>query len=161
MSGESWNVIRFGEVALVDYPSARVKVTFEELELTSDWLPVVQRVAGGAEDYWLPAIGEHVVCVFYSDGTEEGVVVGSYYPADALPPESGAGVYYTVFPDGSLIKWDNGELTITALGGATINADVIIDGDLSITGNLIVGGTINSGAITSTGIVTAAGFVQA
>ncbi|MCE5315158.1 MAG: phage baseplate assembly protein V [Armatimonadota bacterium] len=147
MSADIWNNIRFGEVSAINYALARVKVTFEELDITSDWLPVVQRGAGGAKDYWLPAIGEHVVCVFYSDGTEEGVVLGSYYSADAPPPESGSGVFYTAFPDGSLVKWDNGQLTITALSGATINADVTIDGDLAVTGDINVTGDVHAANI--------------
>jgi phage baseplate assembly protein V len=140
VSGEHWNIIRIGEVVAVDFDTCQVKVDFEELEITSDWLPVVQRGAGGAHDYFLPAAGESVVCVFYSDGSEEGVVLGSYYPLGSPPPEAGEGVFYTKYPDGSIVKWDNGQLTITALGGLTINAGTTITGDVVINGKLTVNG---------------------
>ena len=150
MSGESWNLIRIGIVSAIDYARARVKCDFEELEITSDWLPVVQRGAGGARDYWMPAIGESVVCIYYSDGTEEGVVIGSYYPAGTPPPDSGSGVFYTVYPDGSSVTWDNGDLvieakaavSITAAGGVTITGDTKIDGDLEVTGDINVTGKV-------------------
>lgn len=144
MSGEFWNIIRIGIVQALDYDRARAKVTFEELEITSDWLPVLQRSAGATADYWLPGLGEHVVCIFYSDGTEEGCIVGSYYRAGDPPPDGGAGVFYTVFPDGSLVKWDNGALTITAAGGVTINADIEATGEVIINGNVRVNGTVEA-----------------
>jgi phage baseplate assembly protein V len=142
MSGDSWDNIRLGEVVAVDAASCRVRVHFDELDLTSDPLPVMQHGARDLRSYWLPGIGEHVVCVFYSDGSEEGVVVGSYYPLGSPPPESGAGVMYTVFPDGSLVKWDAGELTIVAHGGVTITGDTSISGAVSITGDVTVVGTV-------------------
>lgn len=138
--GEIWDLIRIGEVTAVDYGLARVQVTFEDMEITSDPLPVVQRGAAGLEEYWLPSIGDQVVCAFYSSGTEEGVCLGSYYPAGAPPSAAGSGVYYTRYPDGSIVKWDNGELTITATGSVKINADTTIEGELVVNGDVTVNG---------------------
>jgi phage baseplate assembly protein V len=163
MSGESWDLIRIGVVSAVDVARARVKCHFEQLAQTSDWLPVLQQGAraGGGRAYWLPVVGDEVVCAFYSDGTEEGVVLGSYYPADAPPPASGAGVRYVVFPDGSMVKWDNGHLTVVAVAGVAITADIVVTGDLSITGDLTVtGATQLNGDAHCTGTIYAALFVQ-
>lgn len=145
MSGEFWNLIRIGEVTAVDHTSARVQVTFEELETTSDPLPVIQRGAG-LEDYWMPTIGDMVVCLFYSDGTEEGCCLGSYYPAGSPPSDGAAGVFYTRYPDGCLVKWDNGTLTITAPGGVTIDADLTVGGDLTVNGDATINGVCKAQA---------------
>jgi phage baseplate assembly protein V len=146
MSGETWNTQRCGQVFAVDYEHARVMVDFDELDSPSDWLPVLQRGAGDVLDYWLPAIGEHVVCIFYSDGTEEGVVLGSYYPLPSPPPDFGSGLYYTIFPDGSSIRWEQGLLTITAAASVMIDGDTTVDGDLNVTGSVDVTGTVTAAA---------------
>lgn len=154
MSGETWSTIRWGVIVAADFEKARVKVHFAELELTSDWLPVLQRGAHELADYWLPSVGDTVVCGFYSDASEEGCVIGSFYQAGDPPPVSGDRVYYTTFPDGSLVKWDNGELTITATTGATINADVTINGTVTINGSPVI-----NGDLTVNGTVSAQNYV--
>ncbi len=159
---DTWSSNRIGEVVAIDAAKCRVKVHFEEMDdYTSDWLPVLQFGTGNVKHYWLPSVGEQVVCVFNSDGSEEGFVIGSYYPEGAYPPESGAQMRFVKFPDGSLVRWNNGVLTVIAINGVNITANVVITGNLNISGNLVVGGSINSGPITSSGIVTAAGFVTA
>ena len=121
MSGETWDLVRHGEVAAIDAAACRVKVTFEELEITSDWLPVIQQGASGDKGYWMPAIGEAVVCAFYSDSTEEGVCLGSFYRAGGPPPA--AGERFVVFPDGSKVAWQDGALTVEAKSGLTVVAN--------------------------------------
>ncbi|MCE5199909.1 MAG: phage baseplate assembly protein V [Armatimonadota bacterium] len=137
MSGETWNLLRHGEVVAVDTTTCCVKVHFEELNDTSDWLPVLQIGGGGLAAYWLPSIGAVVVAVFFSDATEEGVVLGSLYTDEDNISDAGSGVYYVKFPDGSSVKWDNGALEIIA-------NSVDITGGTTITGNVIVHGTVTA-----------------
>lgn len=144
----NWNVLRVGEVVGADPGRAAVKVHFEELDLTSDWMPVLVQGAHGLCSFWLPSVGDMVVCGFYSDGSEEGVVLGSYYQFSSPPADGGAGVYYTKFPDGSSVKWDNGALEIVALGGVTITGDCSITGDLEVTGSIHAGVMISAPVIT-------------
>lgn len=151
---DTWNLIRIGEVTGVDHARARVQVTFEDLDITSDWLPVLQQGASGLEGYWLPSIGDQVVCAFYSDGTEEGVCLGSYYRTSSPPSDGGAGVYYSIFPDGSKVVWDNGTLLIEA------QTEVLIDAPSStFTGDLSVGGELTvTGDATISGVCRASDF---
>jgi phage baseplate assembly protein V len=158
--GDTWDLNRVGVVAAVDYALARVKVHFEDLEHTSDWLPVAQQGAGAAlQAYALPGVGDEVLCVYRSDGTEDGLVVGSYYVVGDPPPETGAGLWYVRFPDGSLMRWDNGALTIVANGDVGITGDVSITGGLSVSGAAQIGGGLSVGGdIHCGGKVYATGF---
>jgi len=144
VSAETWDLIRIGYVAAVDYATARVRVTFEQLGFTSDWIPVLQRGCVGRADYWLPDIGERVACAFNSDGTEHGVVLGSYYPISEPPPDNGKGKYFAIFPDGSKVKWDAGALSIIAKDGIVIAADITATGTISVTGDLTVHGIVKA-----------------
>lgn len=147
--GDNWSAFRHGEVADVDPVLCRVMVTFEELDRTDGWYPVLQQGAGGDKSYWLPSVGERVVCAFYSDSSEEGVCLGSFYRAGNPPPGGAAGKRYVVFPDGSKAEWDGGKLTIVAKGGVEITAGTKITGNVEIQGTLTV-----------SGIVTAADFIE-
>lgn len=144
MSAESWDLIRIGVVSAVDAAACRASVTFEQLGWTSDPLPVVQQGAGASSSFWLPSIGDKVVCAFYSDGTEHGVVVGSYYPAGSPPPGGAGGKRFVVFPDGSHVTWDNGALSIEAKGDITIIGTISTTGDMVITGDVDVYGTVTA-----------------
>lgn len=145
---ETWSLIRIGEVVAVDYARCRARVHFDDLDVTSDWLRVGVHGSTTEREYWTPAIGEPVVCGYLSSGTEEGFVLCSYYPGPV--PDGGAGVRYTVFPDGSMVRWDNGALTIVATGGVHIVGNVTIEGTVAASGNISTPADVQAGAISLT-----------
>ncbi|HEY3376575.1 MAG TPA: phage baseplate assembly protein V [Armatimonadota bacterium] len=142
---DTWSLIRIGEVVAVDHARCRARVHFEDLDVTSDWLRLGVRGSKSTREYWTPAIGEPVVCGYLSSGTEEGFVLCSYYPHDV--PDGGAGVRYTVFPDGSMVRWDNGLLTVVATGGVHITGPVVITGTLDVSENITSQADVLAGEI--------------
>ncbi len=121
----SGSFIRLGEVTSIDFANAKVRVTFDDEDgMTSYWLPVMQRNTIANRDYWLPDIGEDVVCVFFKEGVEDGFVLGSIYAGDVRPPENNGDKRTVVFKDGTRVSYDRAQHHLDiAIEGTTVHAD--------------------------------------
>jgi len=127
--------MHFGAVTEVNLADSTAKVKFLDLQgLESYWLPVLQLRAGGSSNsYWMPNIGENVVC-FLDENGEAGIIVGGIYNDSAPASATGA--------DAFNIK----------TGTTTITSDVIIEGNVTITGDVsTTGNTSPTGAVTVQG----------
>src|ERR1700691_850548 len=81
---------RVGIVQAQDTAHAKVRVVFPDYdEMISWWLPVVFAKTQDAKFYWIPDVGEQVVCLM-DLRDEAGAVLGGIYPAVAGPPVKGA-----------------------------------------------------------------------
>ncbi|MDW8136254.1 MAG: phage baseplate assembly protein V [Thermodesulfobacterium sp.] len=59
-------MILFGKVVAVDAKTARARVQIEDADgVVTFWLPVLHHKTQNDKHYWLPDIGEEVVCAFY------------------------------------------------------------------------------------------------
>lgn len=64
----------------VYFPDWDEKVSFD--------LPVMQKNTLNSKYYWMPEPEEQVICAFFANGTQEGVVLGAIYSeADKVPQE--------------------------------------------------------------------------
>lgn len=172
---------KIGEVSSINPVKCTARVIFDdENSMVSYDLPIMQRNSYGNCDYQMPDIGEDVLCLFRSDGFEDGVIIGSFYSGEVTPPESNADRRTVVFKDGTRICYDRAAhtLTVTIAGTeivfdqqkgsitvpdsvtvncttATIHASksVTIDApDTFFTGNITIQGLINGqGGFTVTG----------
>ena len=172
---------KIGEVSSINPARCTARVIFDdENSMVSYDLPIMQRNSMGNRDYQMPDIGEDVLCLFRSDGFEDGVIIGYFYAGDVEPPETTADRRTVVFKDGTRICYDRAAhtLTVTIAGTeivfdqqkgsitvpdsvtvncttATIHASksVTIDApDTFFTGNITVQGLINGqGGFTVTG----------
>lgn len=172
---------KIGEVSSINPVKCTARVIFDdENSMVTYDLPIMQRNSLGNRDYQMPDIGEDVLCLFRSDGFEDGVIIGSFYAGDVEPPETTADRRTVVFKDGTRICYDRAAhtLTVTIAGTeivfdqqngsitvpdsvtvncttATIHASksVTIDApDTFFTGNITVQGLINGqGGFTVTG----------
>lgn len=172
---------KIGEISSINPVKCTARVIFDdENSMVSYDLPIMQRNSLGNRDYQMPDIGEDVLCLFRSDGFEDGVIIGSFYAGDVEPPETTADRRTVVFKDGTRICYDRAThtLTVTIAGTeivfdqqkgsitvpdsvtvncttATIHASksVTIDApDTFFTGNITVQGLINGqGGFTVTG----------
>lgn len=105
-SVEPISALRLGIVKEQDVSLARLRVTFNEFDqMLSYWLPVVVPKTQNDKAYWLPDIGEQVVCLM--DARDEaGVVLGAIYSqADATPVQN-ADKFHLGFKDGTSIEYD-------------------------------------------------------
>src|SRR5208283_4568902 len=100
------STLRLGIVQDQDLSLCRLRVTFNEFDqMLSYWLPVVVPKTQNDKAYWLPDIGEQVVCLMDSRD-EAGVVLGAIYSqADATPVQSGD-KFHLGFKDGTSIEYD-------------------------------------------------------
>jgi phage baseplate assembly protein gpV len=102
------SALRLGIVKEQDLSLARLRVTFSEYDqMLSYWLPLVVPKTQNDKTYWLPDIGEQVVCLM--DARDEaGVVLGAIYSqADTTPVQSGD-KFHLGFKDGTAIEYDRG-----------------------------------------------------
>ena len=147
-------LVSIGIVEQVDCYRARVRLP-DQGNVVSDWLLVVTRRAKGAQDVWLPVIGEQVLCLFLPlDGMSVGFVLGSLNSSVNMPPDANGG-RHILFEDGTSLEYDlaaheirvqvSGGLKVSVQqldvsGNMSVSGDMSIDGDVSIDGDMSIDG---------------------
>lgn len=122
------NLIRIGKVSVVFPAEMAVKVVFEDKDnLVSDKIPVLARGSSGNKDYWLPDIGEQVVCLMLPNGHNAGVCIGSYYSKTMPPNKNNQDVRSMTFSDGTYISYNRAkhELEINCTGRIVIKGAMV------------------------------------
>jgi phage baseplate assembly protein V len=116
-------VFRVGLVKQQDPQGARVRVAFPDRDqMLSYWLPVVVFKAQNDKGYWLPDLGEQVVCLM-DEHDEAGAVLGAIYSVADTPPVQSADKFHISFKDGASFEYDRAAhaLAVSLPGGATVN----------------------------------------
>src|SRR5208283_5084591 len=91
---------RVGIVQAQDTARAKVRVVFPDYdEMISWWLPVIFSKTQDDKAYWIPDIGEQVVCLM-DLRDEAGAVLGAIYSRADTPPVNSADKFYLGFKDG-------------------------------------------------------------
>jgi len=97
---------RVGIVQAQDAARARVRVTFPDYdEMISWWLPLVFFKTQDDKVYWIPDIGEQVVCLM-DLRDEAGAVLGAIYSSADTTPVNSADKFYLGFRDGAHFEYD-------------------------------------------------------
>ena len=143
---------RVGIVKAQDAVNARVRVTFPDRDqLQSWWLPVVFAKTQDDKAYWIPDIGEQVVCTM-DEYDEDGAALGAIYSSADRPPVTSVDKLHCGFKDGAVFEYDRSthsfEVSIPNSGTVTIaanGASIAIDGSGNVAINaagqlLLVGG---------------------
>ena len=156
-------MIRYGTVSSIFPEKGTIKVTFEDIDIPSVEIPVLQGRTEGTKHYSFPKIGEVGICVF-PENTFNGFYLGSGYDeATPVPAGAGAGVEITVFNDGTIISYDenNSKLYINCKNQIEIVAQSIkikcpktkIVGDIDIDGSVNIKGKLDASEdVTASGI---------
>jgi phage baseplate assembly protein V len=142
-------LIRIGIVTQVnpEKGSVRVKLPDADGEI-SDELPVLFKKTGKDKDYWMPDIGEHVLCVFLPYGPEQGFVIGAFYSEVDKVPVTDKNKKRIAFEDGTYMEYDkkqrklranlNGDSEINVSGNAKVsikgNTELFSEGKVIIKG---------------------------
>ncbi|MEC0269053.1 phage baseplate assembly protein V [Paenibacillus anseongense] len=130
-------MIRAGNVSSVNPQNGTVRVAFpDNSNLLSGELPVIISKSKWAKTAAMPSVGDPVLCLFLSNGIQNGFCLGSFYnDLETPPPESDSkrGVF---FEDGSYAFYDRqtGSMHIKATNG------LIIEGNVTVNGTLTYGG---------------------
>lgn len=132
---------RIGIVKAQDVINARVRVTFHDRDLLQSWwLPVVVAKTQNDKTYWIPDVGEQVVCTM-DEYDEDGAVLGAIYSNADRPPVASADKLHFGFKDGAVFEYDRSkhsfQMIIPNTGTVTIaanGASIAIDesGNVSI-----------------------------
>lgn len=154
------NLIRVGKVSSVDYEKATARVVFfDDDDIVSYDLPVLQKNAFKNKDYCMPDVDECVVCLFLPSGVATGFILGSVYTGNVAPPEKMADIRTVSFADGTRISYDRkaSTLNVTAVGNVNVTAsnvtvsasnvtvsapDIAMVGNVVIEGDLLVDGKL-------------------
>jgi phage baseplate assembly protein gpV len=158
---------RVGIVQQQDAAHAKVRVVFPDYdEVVSWWLPVIFAKTQNDKAYWIPDVGEQVVCLM-DLRDEAGAVLGAIYSNADVPPVNSADKFHLGFKDGASVEYDRAAhvLDLKFQDHGEIKYD---GGAHALTMNLPAGATFNltaSGAqvqIDASGnvIIKAAGHLQ-
>jgi phage baseplate assembly protein V len=146
-------MFRVGLVKQQDVQSARVRVAFPDRDqLLSYWLPILFGKTQNDKSYWIPDIGEQVVCLM-DEHDEAGAVLGAIYSVADTPPVQSADKCHVSFKDGASVEYDRAAhaLAVSLPSGATISLST---GGASIA--IDAGGNINIHAAGGINLVTSA-----
>lgn len=147
-------MIKVGRVVAVDETTARVRVELPDCDgMVTYWLQIAVPKTQKDKFYWIPDIGEQVLCVFLDHGLEHGFVIGALYSKEESVPVSNKDKFHIKFSDGTIIEYDraehklyiecSGTINIRAASGITIETPVLnLIGNLEVLGNIHATGTI-------------------
>lgn len=83
--------VRLGLVSSVNYKTGMIKVTYPEYDNSvTDSFPCF----AFGDEYKMPGIGEEVLVLHLSNGSEAGVVMGKYWNVDNRPPAAGKSLFH-------------------------------------------------------------------
>lgn len=145
--------MKIGIVSAIDPAKCAARVQFPDNDdVVSYWLPVVQPKTLKDRFYYMPDVGEQVVCLLDENG-EQGVILGAIYSDADPPPVTSPDKWHVAFEDGTTIEYSRATHTLAL----NIKGDVTIatDGNTSVT-------TTGSTNITTTGktIVKSDGTIE-
>ena len=128
-------MFRVGIVQTQDIPNCRVRVTFAERnQMVSWWLPILRWGSQNDKDFWIPDIGEQVVCLM-DEHDEDGAVLGTIFSQVDQPPSSmTVDKRHLTAKDGSTFEYDRNSHTLAinvSPNSSTLN--VTINGPANIT----------------------------
>lgn len=113
------SLIKIGEISSIDPAKCTARVVFDDEDsIVSFDLPVLQRNSLKNHDYAMPDVGEDAIVLFFGEGQEDGVILGSIYAGEVTPPESTENRRTVVFDDDTRVCYDRAEhkLTVTIEG---------------------------------------------
>ena len=124
------NMVRHGTVSSTNQEMMMARVVFEEKDgNVSAELHVLTRGSGGNRDYWMPDVGDEVVCLYQADDEESatGWILGTYFTEKHKPNASSQDIRRIDFGDGSFFEFNRaaGSLTIKCTGPIKVNGSTI------------------------------------
>ncbi|HGV4613980.1 TPA: phage baseplate assembly protein V, partial [Escherichia coli] len=100
-------IIRVGVVSDIDDGDVTARVTFDDQDnVTSAKLSVIVKNTDKNADYWMPDIGEQVLCIFHPAGPQQGFILGSFYDETQKPPSNTVNKRVIRFNNGTRIEID-------------------------------------------------------
>ena len=105
-------MLRFGIVSQIDPINVQARVSFEDDESTSFWLPIIQTKTLKDKFYAMPDIGEQVACLM-DENSEDGVILGAIYSTEDVSTTQSEKEISMNLEDGSYINANKESQTLT------------------------------------------------
>lgn len=165
------SLIKIGEVSSIDSAKCTARVVFDDEDsIVSFDLPVLQRNSLKNHDYAMPDVGEDAIVLFFGEGQEDGVILGSIYAGEVTPPESTENRRTVVFDDDTRVCYDRAEhkLTVTIEGTEVVfnrqDGSITVPNAVTIncttaTVNASSGITLDTPKTDVTGVLNVAGLI--
>jgi len=118
-------MVRIGFVTEVLPEEGKVRVQLRDADCLETFvLPVLVHKTRCDKDYWMPDLGEHVVCVFLPIGLQVGFVLGAFYSIKDLTPEQSPDKHHLRYLDGTWLEYDraSGDLQVHCRGRIVLAA---------------------------------------
>ena len=121
-------MFRVGIVKAQDVQNARLRVTFPDRnQMTSWWLPIVVPKSQNDKAYWIPDIGEQVVCLM-DEHDEDGAVLGCIYSSADLTPVQSADKWHLTMKDNATFEYDRSQSILAINLPANATMSIIVNG---------------------------------
>nr|DAM51320.1 MAG TPA: baseplate assembly protein [Caudoviricetes sp.] len=165
------SLIKIGEISSIDPAKCTARVVFDDEDsIVSFDLPVLQRNSLKNHDYAMPDVGEDAIVLFFGEGQEDGVILGSIYAGEVTPPESTENRRTVVFDDDTRVCYDRAEhkLTVTIEGTEVVfnrqDGSITVPNAVTIncttaTVNASSGITLDTPKTEVTGVLNVAGLI--
>lgn len=165
------SLIKIGEISSIDPVKCTARVVFDDEDsIVSFDLPVLQRNSLKNHDYAMPDVGEDAIVLFFGEGQEDGVILGSIYAGEVTPPESTENRRTVVFDDDTRVCYDRAEhkLTVTIEGTEVVfnrqDGSITVPNAVTIncttaTVNASSGITLDTPKTDVTGVLNVAGLI--
>jgi phage baseplate assembly protein V len=130
------NLIRYGVVAEVDYTGdtadyPAIRVSLQDGELTSDWIPWATLRAGNDRVWDPPEVGEVVLLLSSSGELANALALPAVF-SDGNQNGDRAGLHRRTYQDGTIIEYDREEHTLTIDTTESTGSVIIRTGAASI-----------------------------
>jgi phage baseplate assembly protein V len=120
-------LIKVGRVSSVYPDRCTAKVVFEDRDnLISGELQVIQQGSQDNKSYWMPTIGEQVVCLFLPNGKGDGYILGTTYNDEDKPVVQSVNKRTIRFQDGAVMEYDTEQHRLTLDFSNVANAEILI-----------------------------------
>lgn len=121
------NLLRVGVVEAVDTEKMVCRVRTGDI--LTDWIRWGADRAGAGRSWWAPVAGEQVIIGAVNGELTTAFVLCSLYSDKNSAPSHSAQAMHKTFSDGTVIEYEpeTGELTVTGIQKATVNAAQKID----------------------------------
>ena len=121
------NLLRVGVIEEVNTEKMVCRVRTGDI--LTDWIRWGADRAGAGRSWWAPVAGEQVIIGAVNGELTTAFVLCSLYSDKNSAPSHSAQAMHKTFSDGAVIEYEpeTGELTVTGIQKATVNAAQIID----------------------------------
>src|SRR5690606_32878926 len=120
-------MLKLGIISEFDAKTMRARVSFEDDEIVSSWLPISVQYSLKNTDEFPMEVNTPVWCIM-DESLTDGIIGGAYYNEDVEPREKNENLFHKEFSDGTKLTYNlnTKKLTIEASGGVEIKGNLSV-----------------------------------